>query len=121
LTGTEIAGTRNPRRKARYSGSPGGIKIINRAAPGCGQRTGVHSRPAPARYVSRSCAVAPQTTRQGRRTIAAFIQIGPVHIAGNMFRVLAGVPGPWFGPSSGRGATDHELIPGQFPVVRNEE
>jgi hypothetical protein len=24
LTGTEIAGTRNPRRKARYSGSPGG-------------------------------------------------------------------------------------------------
>jgi len=41
------------------------------------------------------------------------IQIGPVHIAGNMSRVLAGVPGPWFGPSSGRGATDHELIPGR--------
>jgi hypothetical protein len=42
-----------------------------------------------------------------------FIQIGPVHIAGNMSRMLAGVPGPWFGPSLGRGATDHELIPGR--------
>jgi hypothetical protein len=30
-----------------------------------------------------------------------------------MSRVLAGVPGPRFGPSSGRGATDHELIPGR--------
>jgi hypothetical protein len=42
-----------------------------------------------------------------------FIQIGPVHIAGNISRVLASVPGPWFGPSNGRGATDHELIPGR--------
>ena len=34
-------------------------------------------------------------------------------MAGNMSCVLAGVPGPWFGPSNGRGATDHGLIPGR--------
>jgi hypothetical protein len=43
----------------------------------------------------------------------AFYPDRAVHIAGNMSRMLAGVPGPWFGPSIGRGATDHELIPGR--------